>query len=185
MVSILSDLTMLSNVDFQRERLLHEKINLGQLTIAVGQSLQVLADQKKIALIYRKGAKKIEIWGDETKLEKLLLNIVRNAIRYNGEKGRIKIWVEGDKSEARISVEDNGIGIPGKDLPYIFERFYRVDKSRAREEGGTGLGLAIARWIAEAHKGNISVVSTVGEGSKFTIHLPYNYKEQGLLNNLF
>jgi signal transduction histidine kinase len=136
--------------------------------------LKILADQKKIALIYKKGAKKIKITGDEAKLEKLLLNIVRNAIKYTNEKGRVKIWAERLAREATIAIEDNGVGIPEKDLPYIFERFYRVDKSRSREEGGTGIGLSIAKWIAEAHNGSITVESTVGKGTKFTVHLPYN-----------
>lgn len=176
MRAILTDLTMLTNADENSEQFLYEKVNLGQLIKAVGQSLKILADQKKIALIYRQGARKVIIWGDEAKLEKLLLNIVRNAIKYTDPKGRVKIWVEKNADEACVVVEDNGIGIPQKDLPFIFERFYRVDKSRSGTEGSTGIGLSIAEWIAEAHGGKITAASKFGKGSKFTVHLPYNYR---------
>lgn len=182
---ILTDLTMLTNVDAGNEQLLYEKTNLGHLIRAVGQSLKILADQKKIALIYKKKLKGVQIMGDEAKLEKLLLNIVRNAIKYTEPKGCVRTWVENDKNGVRIFVKDNGVGIPEKDLPYVFERFYRVDKARSSEEKGTGLGLSIAKWITEAHNGKISVESKLGEGSTFTIHLPYDYKKQGTANSLF
>ncbi len=184
--SILTDLTMLTNSDSQTERLAYEKIDLAQLIKAVSQSLGILALQKNITIKNKASSDNFNIMGDEAKLEKLLLNIVRNAIKYNKENGWVKIWTEKINDEARIIVEDNGLGIPRQDLPYIFERFYRVDKSRSRnEEGGTGLGLSIAKWIAEAHKGKISAESTLGKGSKFTIHLPLDYKNQKKAIGLF
>lgn len=176
MTGVLSDLTILTNFDAKTETLHYEKINLGKLIKAAGQSLRILAEQKKIRLIYKRGAKNIKILGDEAKLEKLLLNIIRNAIKYTEEKGKIKIWIEDNNKFVKINIQDNGIGIPKEDLPYIFERFYRVDKARSRKEGGTGLGLSICRWIAEAHGGYISVESEQGKGSIFTIHLPRNKK---------
>ncbi len=176
MTGVLSDLTILTNFDAKTETLHYEEINLGKLIKAAGQSLQVLAEQKKIRLIYKRGAKNIKILGDEAKLEKLLLNIIRNAIKYTEEKGKIRIWIEGNSKFVKINIQDNGIGIPKDDLPYIFERFYRVDKARSRQEGGTGLGLSICLWIAEAHGGYISVESEEGKGSIFTIHLPCKKK---------
>ena len=176
MTGVLSDLTILTNFDAKTETLHYEEINLGKLIKAAGQSLRVLAEQKKIRLIYKRGAKNIKILGDEAKLEKLLLNIIRNAIKYTEEKGKIRIWIEGNSKFVKVNIQDNGIGIPKEDLPYIFERFYRVDKARSRQEGGTGLGLSICRWIAEAHGGYISVESEQGKGSIFTIHLPCKKK---------
>jgi len=173
MTSILTDLTMLTNTDSQSERIAYEKVDLESLIKAVSQSLKILADQKKIKINYKKAKGNLSVMGDETKLEKLLLNIVRNAIKYNEDNGWIKIWTERGEKEAKIFVEDNGIGIPEQDLPYIFERFYRVDKARSKSEGGTGLGLAICKWIAEAHNGKINVESKLGQGSKFIIYLPY------------
>jgi PAS domain S-box-containing protein len=176
MGTILSELTMLNRIDDGAEQLEYEPVNLGGLVDMVGKSLKVLADQKKIALIYKKAAKNVMIMGDESKLEKMLLNIVRNGIKYTNPKGRVRIWTEECAHEACLFVEDNGIGIPPDDLPHIFERFYRVDKSRSRKEGGTGLGLAIARWITQSHGGSIEVESEEGRGSKFTIRLPYEYR---------
>jgi len=184
MTDILGDLTMLTNIDSGSEQLAYEEVDLGKLIIAVGQSLKILADQKKIALIYKKGAKNIKIYGDEAKLEKLLLNIVRNAIKYTESKGSVKMKVNSDGKKVLISVEDNGIGIPREDLPFIFERFYRVDKSRSRNEGGTGLGLSICKWITDAHGGYMSVDSGLGEGSAFNIYLPYDYRKDPLKNRL-
>lgn len=97
---------------------------------------------------------------------------MRNAIKYTNRNGLIEIWTDKDNEGARINVKDNGIGIPEKDLPYIFERFYRVDKARSRNEGGTGLGLSIVKWAVEAHGGKVTVESELNRGSLFTVHLP-------------
>jgi signal transduction histidine kinase len=174
MRDILSDLTMLTNADSLTETIMMEEVELGQVVEAVVKSLRVLADQKKIKLSYKQNTRNYHILGDEAKLEKMLLNIVRNALKYTDPKGAVQVWTEADKKEVRIMVEDNGIGIPEEDLPFIFERFYRVDKARARAEGGTGLGLSICKWIAEGHGGSITVSSIVNKGTVFTIHLPIN-----------
>jgi len=185
MSGILTDLTMLTNSDSQTEKLAYEKVDLVQLIKAISQSLEILARQKKIKIKYKQKLKQLTIMGDEAKVEKLLLNIARNAIKYNKKGGWVKIWTEKNNNGVNIYVEDNGIGIPKQDLPYIFERFYRVDKARSRGEGGTGLGLSIAKWIAEAHQGKISAESTMGKGSKFIIHLPNDYKKQKEKVSLF
>ncbi len=110
-------------------------------------------------------------------LEQAVLNLVDNAVKYSPQGSLISIAaaVEGEGSEASLalSVRDSGPGIPAKDLPRLFERFYRVDKARSRELGGTGLGLAIVRHIALAHGGKASVESWEGEGSLFTIRIPF------------
>ncbi|MEA3398243.1 MAG: ATP-binding protein [Patescibacteria group bacterium] len=116
--------------------------------------------------------------GDGTKLEKILLNVIRNGIKYTKPDGRVKIWIKGEKKEACIFIEDDDIDIPAEDLPCIFERFYRVDKTRSRKEGGSDLGLSTAKWIAEAHYNSINVKSAEGKGTKFIIRLPYNFKER-------
>ncbi len=172
MTSILTDLTMLTNADTNTEKLKYEKIELGVLTSSVEQSLRVLAKKKNITIEVRELEKPIVIYGDESKLEKVLLNLVRNAIKYTNRNGLIEIWTDKDNEGARINVKDNGIGIPEKDLPYIFERFYRVDKARSRNEGGTGLGLSIVKWAVEAHGGKVTVESELNRGSLFTVHLP-------------
>ncbi len=175
MSHILTDLTILTNIDAHHERVVFGRVELGNLAKGVCRSLKVLAGQKNIGLEVEneKLFKDISIRGDETKLEKLTLNIVRNAIKYTNPGGKVSIGVEKeDDREVRIKVKDTGVGIPAGDIPHIFDRFYRVDKSRSRSEGGSGLGLSIAKWIAEAHGGRISVRSALGKGSVFTIHLP-------------
>jgi two-component system, OmpR family, phosphate regulon sensor histidine kinase PhoR len=101
-----------------------------------------------------------------------LVNLLDNAVNYSREKSDIKISAVLKDQELRISVQDHGIGIPKEHLPRLFERFYRVDKARSRELGGTGLGLAIVKHIAHAHGGRVSVESTPGKGSRFSLHLP-------------
>src|SRR3989339_24068 len=185
--NILSDLTMLTNIDSNTERLNLGRVNLGELIEGVGASLRAVAREKEVALKYptkysrRNGAnwsysarwEKLEITGDREKLEKLLLNLMRNAIKYSKKQGYVKVWAESDKKGVRVIVEDNGIGIPKSDLPHIFERFFRVNRVRSRSEGGTGLGLAICKWITETHGGTICAESVLHQGSKFTVFLPF------------
>lgn len=118
---------------------------------------------------YKEG---IEYYGDINLFEQAISNIIQNSIKYTPEGGTIKISTWDDNSSIYIGISDSGIGIPEKDLPHIFERFYRVDKERSRKMGGTGLGLSIAKWIIDSHGGNISVKSTPGIGTTFTITLP-------------
>jgi signal transduction histidine kinase len=106
-------------------------------------------------------------------MEQVLVNLLDNAVKFNRPGG--EVWVESEKTgdgRLRISVADNGIGIPSDDLPRIFERFYRVDKARSREVGGTGLGLSIVKHAVERMGGKIAVESQLGKGSKFTVLLP-------------
>ena len=100
------------------------------------------------------------------------MNLVENAIKYNKENGTVKVELDADHQYFSIKVIDTGIGIPEDSLDHIYERFYRVDKSRSREIGGTGLGLAIARNAVLMHRGSIDVQSTLGEGTTFTVRIP-------------
>jgi len=174
MTGILNDLTDLTNSDAKTEKIEQEITSLNIIVKTAVRSLDILAKQKNIRLELAKNNPNINIIGDEQKLEKLLLNIIRNATKYTDIGGWIKVRLEEKDKIAKIIVEDNGIGIPETDLPYIFERFYRVDKARSRQEGGTGLGLSICKWIAEAHGGNIKVESKENIGTKFTLELPIN-----------
>jgi signal transduction histidine kinase len=128
--------------------------------------------QKKHISITMKDVPDVTLAGDEGHLEKLFSNIIANAVSYGKEKGAVHVSGSVKKGEVSIAIRDNGIGIPKKDLPHIFERFYRVDSSRSKDYGGTGLGLAIVKWIAEAHGGTVSATSTPQKGSVFTITFP-------------
>jgi two-component system phosphate regulon sensor histidine kinase PhoR len=110
--------------------------------------------------------------GDPAALMQVVMNLLNNAINYNRENGSITVQLEKTDGEVRLTVSDTGCGIPEPDLPYIFERFYRVDKARSRVSGGTGLGLAICKAIVEAHGGEIGVESEADEGSRFWVRLP-------------
>ncbi len=117
----------------------------------------------------------VSILGDESYLNKLFTNIVKNAVTYGKDNSHILLSgiIQGDR--VRIDIHDDGIGIPPQDLEYIFERFYRVDKSRTnfKDNPRTGLGLAIVKWIAEAHGGEVTATSTLGKGSTFSVFLPF------------
>jgi two-component system phosphate regulon sensor histidine kinase PhoR len=105
-------------------------------------------------------------------LEQAVVNLLDNAVKYTDTKKTVRVLAQAVNDEIQIQVQDQGIGIEDKHLPRLFERFYRVDKARSRAQGGTGLGLAIVKHIAQAHGGHITVESRLGEGSRFTIHLP-------------
>ena len=107
--------------------------------------------------------------GDRELLKELLENLVQNAIRYNREGGFVQVTAKEEAGHAQWTVEDNGIGIPEDAKDRVFERFYRVDKSRSRETGGTGLGLAIVKHIAQIHNATVTLDSALGKGTKITV----------------
>lgn len=101
-----------------------------------------------------------------------VVNLVDNAIKYTGEGGKVEISVSPNNGDAVLEVADSGVGIPSEAIGHVFERFYRVDKARSRQMGGAGLGLSIVKSICNAHQGRVSVESTEGKGSRFTVELP-------------
>ena len=137
---------------------------------------QAKANAKEIALTWKvtDGLPRVKI--DSYRIRQVLNNLLQNAIAHTGKGGRIEVTGELRADKIAISVTDNGEGISKEDLPNIFERFYRVDKSRTRSTGGSGLGLTIAKRFVEAHGGKISVKSEPGKGSMFTFTLPIDRK---------
>lgn len=114
----------------------------------------------------------IVLSADRERLHQVIANLLSNAVKYSSDGGHIRIAVASNPKQAILAVEDDGIGISKEDLPFIFERFYRTDKSRSRRTGGAGIGLTIARAIVQAHGGNIYAESAMGHGSMFTVILP-------------
>lgn len=114
----------------------------------------------------------LDVWGDERRLEQVLVNLLDNALRHTPPGGTVTLSLDREDGWARLRVADTGEGIPAKHLPHVFERFYRVDKARSRASGGTGLGLAIVKHLVEAHGGRIAVESSAGQGAHFTVWLP-------------
>jgi two-component system sensor histidine kinase SenX3 len=136
--------------------------------------MRQVARSKGITLTWKRRGKSAlyTVPGDETQLHSMFTNLVDNAVKYTPPGGRVEVSGTSGESGVTVRISDTGIGIPEGKLPRIFERFYRVDKARSKETGGTGLGLSIVRHVAENHGGRVTVESTPGEGSTFTVFLP-------------
>jgi two-component system phosphate regulon sensor histidine kinase PhoR len=174
---IVEDLLSLSRIEQEDER---EAIQIekGVILDVLKSAIQICrskAEEKKIEINHICDPK-LASYFDSSLLEQALVNLLDNAVKYSEPGSTIYLKANLNDAEVKIIVEDRGIGIAKKHLPRLFERFYRVDKARSRNLGGTGLGLAIVKHIAQAHGGNVSVESTLGEGSVFTIHMPTKQK---------
>ena len=134
--------------------------------------LQGIAQKKNIKIEFNPGSSNgVNVFGDEERLKQVMINLIDNAVKYTNADGVIRVSTELKPKEVTISVEDNGIGIPKADLPRLFERFYRVDKTRSRDVGGSGLGLSIVKHILEVHKSHIKVESEENKGTRFEFNL--------------
>lgn len=171
MSKVLEDLFMLSKSDENQIALDYESVDLKLLIEEICRHAQIIASEKNIKIITAY-IEKIQVYGDPVRLRQMIWNVIVNGIKYTQPDGEVTISLQEKKDIALITIQDNGIGISNSDLPLIFNRFYRVDKARSREEGGTGLGLSICKFIVDAHKGSIDIESTLGEGTKFKIKLP-------------
>lgn len=165
---MLAQMLMLSRMDYQKLPIQREEIDLSELTENLATEMQNLADERHIR-IECAIEKDIVLNCDEILIMRMLINLIENAIHYGRENGFIRIRLGRISSGVQIEIEDDGIGISDADLPNIWRRFYRVNKSG---QNGSGLGLSIVKWIAEEHGGSIQVNSSVGKGSCFTVFLP-------------
>ena len=177
MAKLVSDLLTLSRYDNNKNKTEITDIDLGDLTKKCLEKLKVEIEKKQHKIECFVTAEVPLVKVDKYGIERVILNILTNAIKYTPENGNIKIYVGFVYNDAYIKVIDNGIGIPKKDLPRVFERFYRVEKARAREMGGTGLGLAIAKEIIEQNNGSINIKSVQGKGTEVVIRIPAKSKE--------
>jgi len=170
---IVENLLTLARFDAKTTTLQAQPLDLNLLIKDTVEAIQVLATQKNITLQLN-SAHTVDILADRNQLKRLLLNILDNAIKYTQPGGKISIDLRQQKDTADIDITDTGIGIPEDDLPHIFDRFYRVDKSRSSV--GFGLGLSIAQSIAMAHGGKICAKSNLPQGTIFNISLPVKVK---------
>lgn len=169
--SLVNDLLDLSGLESKEIALDKKEVNIKRLAddILAGFRSQL---KKKSVAAENNLAPDLAVRVDKEKIGQVLTNLIDNAIKFNRQNGSIKIYQDNLGDKIKVIVEDSGIGIPPKDIPRIFERFYRVDKARSRELGGTGLGLSIVKHIVELHGGMVGVESTEGLGSKFSLLLP-------------
>jgi signal transduction histidine kinase len=169
---IVADLLDLSRLE--SESALDERVPLDALVREEGQRCENAARQAGLELEVDAPQPAIVV-GSSRDLSLLIRNLIDNAIRYTAPTGRVDVRVAPTAAEVVLTVEDTGAGIPSRELPRVFERFYRVDRARSRETGGTGLGLAIVKHVAENHGGHVEVRSELGRGSIFEVHLPAAY----------
>ena len=176
MSSVIGKLLFLARSDAGKEQFNFEDVDLKDLITGLSTNVEALASDKGIKFTVD-AQENLVVSGDKVKLRQLFINILENAVRYTPADGNISVSLVRKDGGALAIISDTGIGIPPENLPHIFERFYRVDKARSRVDGGVGLGMAIAKYIADSHKGKITVESEVGKGTIFTVTIPLKKPE--------
>jgi two-component system phosphate regulon sensor histidine kinase PhoR len=169
--NIIDDLMLLAKMEAGENAIPLTTENLYEILKGVVEKCQDKALAKNISLELQ-GPRELNLRINPTLIEQAVVNLIDNAVKFSNDNSKVEIKVEPAEKELVISVKDYGIGIDPEHLPRLFERFYRVDRSRSRMEGGTGLGLSIVKHIVLTHKGRVSVSSVPGEGSEFRIYLP-------------
>lgn len=172
MTRIVQDLLTLSKIDYGKMEMNVSRFSFSKAVRSVYEAVALNAESHGHTLTFSCEENMPDVDGDRERIEQVIMNIVSNAIKYTPDGGKIAIAAATSGRNVFVRISDNGIGIPEKDLPRLFERFYRVDKARSRESGGTGLGLSIAKEILNQHKGDIRIESVYGEGTDVTITLP-------------
>jgi len=171
MTRMAENLLLLSRMDASGKKINLSRVFLSKIVERSIERMKPYAEEKNVTLEshIQEG---IVISGDEDQLHRLLYNLIKNAIDYNVDGGRVDVDLKSLPKSVLLTISDTGIGIPSQDLPHIFDRFYRVDRSRSQKIGGSGLGLAIVRAIVDAHHGSISVKSSPGKGTTIQVHFP-------------
>jgi len=169
---LVADLRDLGLAEAGQLRLERKPVSLAKLIAQVGEGLEVQAHEKEVTLKFEIAEVLPDVEADEQRIAQVLFNLMSNALRHTAASGTITTSAELRDDRVLVSVRDTGMGISPEDLPHIFERFYRADRSRARSTGGSGLGLTIAKQIVEAHGGRVWAQSWLGAGSTFTFNLP-------------
>lgn len=173
LITLVVDLLLLARLDRQNLPVQLEECCLNDIVSDLVEEFEAMAVAADVILQSRiKVNKPVNIVSDSDQLYRLVSNLIVNAIQYTPQRGEVTVCLGSSEHHAVIRVHDTGIGIPEKELPRIYDRFYRVNSDRSRSTGGSGLGLAIAHAIVQAHRGNIQVQSEVGGGSVFTVRLP-------------
>lgn len=172
LISIIDDLETITQLESGDMPIDKEPFDLVNMCKDIFNQMEIQAAKKNISLVLaKKYDKPILVNADKFRIRQVLVNLISNSIKYGRENGKTELKLSPFNKEIVIEISDNGMGIEETHLPRLFERFYRVDKGRSREQGGTGLGLAIVKHILEAHHKSIVVTSKVGQGTKFKFYL--------------
>ena len=169
LLSLINDIIRLSELDSANTQLIVEKFDLFEEAAFCVENMQIYAEKNDVTITYEGGPQ--EITANREMINELINNLCANAIRYNKKNETVKVRVDSEQGHSYLRVEDTGIGIPKEHQKRIFERFYRVDKSRSKQTGGTGLGLAIVKNAVIIHGGNISAKNNQGGGLEFVFTL--------------
>jgi two-component system, OmpR family, phosphate regulon sensor histidine kinase PhoR len=169
---LLEDLLTISQMESGEIKMNFKEFNIIDVTREALEQFEEKAEKKNIKMIFNyQPIDKLMVYGDPRRIHQVMTNLISNAIKYSQDTGQVDIYFKELKEDVKISIKDNGIGIPPQDIKRIFERFYRVEKSRSKDKGGAGLGLAIVKHILEAHNTKVNVNSKLGEGSTFSFKL--------------
>ncbi|MBI1306263.1 MAG: sensor histidine kinase [Bacteroidetes bacterium] len=172
LVELVNDLTSISQLESGDIQLNYQKFNIRNLIVEVFEELDLSANKKKTKLGFKETSEKnLKVYADKSRIKQVITNLVMNGIKYGRENGQILCAVYDMDKNILVEIADDGEGIPKESIPRLFERFYRVEKSRTRDAGGSGLGLSIVKHIVEAHGQSINVRSKEGKGTTFTFTL--------------
>ncbi len=174
--ALIDDLLDLSRIENEKDMIKKEEISLGELISDALGRISDQAERKGVRMAYDNPDTVVYVKGNYEWLCQALVNVLENSIRYGYQAGMISVSLVTERGLARVEISDNGPGIPAADIPFVFERFYRVDKARSRKDGGTGLGLSIVKHILEAHGAEYKLESREGLGTKFSFTLPVSEK---------
>ena len=179
--AIVGDLTTLALADARQLRIERRPVELSGIVRELIDHTAPLAEERHVRLAPELNGG-VQVQADAIRMRQLLLILLDNALSYTPEGGEVSVSVARQNGKAKVTVADTGPGISARDLPHIFDRFYRADKARSGGDGHIGLGLPIAKWIVDAHRGDIQVKSTPGVGTRIAVSLPAMEEEPWLLN---
>src|SRR5437867_6249212 len=182
LAKIVESLLTISRLEAGEARVQPVRLDFAELTRTTADQMKLLAEEKHIAMTCD-GTNPVEVDADPSRLKQVIVNLLDNAIKYTPQGGNIGISITRRDDHADLEIADSGLGISSVDLPHIFDRFYRADKARSRQQGGTGLGLSIVRSICQAHGGRVTVNSAEGRGSLFRVELPVSTSNRSQSDN--